>query len=125
MKEYTVVKTKVELRNAIKNETKHIVIADKSLAKNIRTVKIASKAGLTLAIASAGIAVTNFWNPVGLTAGLVSTISSGTLITAIVTLGIGSTFIWAIYNNYSIKAKGKYTSKNGVTCEGEIILERD
>ncbi|MFT4927779.1 MAG: hypothetical protein ACI8WB_003893 [Phenylobacterium sp.] len=125
MQEYAVVNTKAELKKAIDNEVEHIIVADKGLANNIKTVKFASKAGLALAIGSAGIAATNFWNPIGMTAGVVGAVSSGTLITAIVTLGIGVTFIWAIYNNYSIKLKGKYTSSGGDTYEGEIILDRN
>jgi len=124
MQEYVLVNTKAELKQAIDNETKNIIVMDEGLASNIKKVKLASKVGLTLAIGSIGVAATNFWNPVGLTAGFVGAVSSGTLITAIVTLGLGATFIWAIYNNYSIKVKGKYTSSNGEEIEGEIILER-
>ncbi len=125
MQEYAVVNTKAELKKAIGDEVEHIIVADKRLASNIKTVKFASKTGLALAIGSAGIAATNFWNPIGMTAGVVGAVSSGTLITAIVTLSIGVTFIWAIFNDYSIKVKGKYTSSDGDTYEGEIILDRD
>ncbi len=125
MKEYAVVRTKVQLKQALDSETRNIIVADEGLARNIKAVKYASKAGLALAVGSAGIAATNFWNPVGLTAGLVGAVSSGTLITAIIALGIGATLIWAIYNDYSIKVKGKYTCSDGNTYEGEIILERD
>ena len=125
MKEYAVVRTKEQLKQALDCETRNIIVVDEGLARNIKVVKYASKAGLALAVGSAGVAATNFWNPVGLTAGLVGAVSSGTLIAAIVTLGVGATFIWAIYNNYSIKVKGKYTSSDGDIYEGEIILERD
>ena len=125
MKESAVVRTKVQLKQALDSETRNIIVADEGLARNIKAVKYASKAGLALAVGSAGIAATNFWNPVGLTAGLVGAVSSGTLITAIIALGIGATLIWAIYNDYSIKVKGKYTCSDGNTYEGEIILERD
>ncbi|WP_159392317.1 hypothetical protein [Aeromonas rivipollensis] len=125
MKEYAVVRTKEQLKQALDSETRNIIVVDEGLARNIKVVKYASKAGLVLAVGSAGVAATNFWNPVGLTVGLVGAVSSGTLITAIIALGVGATFIWAIYNNYSIKVKGKYTSSDGDTYEGEIILERD
>ncbi|QYX65430.1 hypothetical protein K2227_03590 [Shewanella putrefaciens] len=125
MKEYAVVRTKAQLKQALDSETRNIIVADEDLARNIKVVKYASKAGLALAVGSVGVAATNFWNPVGLTAGLVGAVSSGALITAIIALGVGATFIWAIYNNYSINVKGKYTSSDGDTYEGEIILERD
>lgn len=125
MNEYAVVYTKGELENAIDEKTKNIIVANEELAKNIRTVKYASKAVLTVAITSAGLAATNFWNPIGLTAGLVGAVSSGTVITAIVAIGVGATFVWAIYNNYSIEVKGKYTTSEGETLEGEIILKHD
>ena len=121
MKEYAVVRTKVQLKQALDSETRNIIVADEGLARNIKAVKYASKAGLALAVGSAGIAATNFWNPVGLTAGLVGAVSSGTLITAIIALGIGATLIWAIYNDYSIKVKGKYTCSDGNTYELSLI----
>lgn len=124
MKEYSVVKTKEQLEKALDSKVENIIVADENLARNIKTVKLASTAGLTVAIGSIGVAATNFWNPVGLTAGLVGAVSSGTLIAAIIAIGVGATLIWAIYNNYSIEAKGKYTSSNGDTYEGEIILKR-
>lgn len=125
MQEYAVVRTKAQLKQALDNETKNIIVADEGLARNIKLVKFASKAGLALAVGSAGVAATNFWNPVGLTAGVVGAVSSGALITAIIALGVGATLIWAIYNNYSLKVKGRYTSPDGDTYECEIILERD
>ena len=125
MNEYAVVRTKEQLKQALDSKTENIIVTDEGLARNIKVVKYASKVGLALAIGSAGITATNFWNPIGFTAGFVGAISSSTLIVAIIALGVGATLIWAIYNNYSIKVKGKYTSSSGATYEGEIILERD
>jgi hypothetical protein len=44
---------------------------------------------------------------------------------AIIELGLGATLICAIYNNYSIKAKGKVTMPDGTVVEGDVVLEKN
>ncbi len=52
MKEYSVVHTEGELEKAIGENIKNIFVANKELAKNIRTVGHAFKAVFTIAVAS-------------------------------------------------------------------------
>ena len=65
MSNYAVVSNKQELEQALERKVDKIIVIDSDLARNIRTVKLASKAALTAAIAGIGVAATNFWNPVG------------------------------------------------------------
>ena len=125
MSSYAVVTNKTELKNALEREVQKIIITNPDLASNVRILKSSSQAALIAALAAAGVAVTNFWNPIGWTVGLVSAVSGGTIIAAIVVLGLGATLIWAIYNNYSIKTGGKLTLPNGTIVEGEIVLEKN
>ncbi|BCV61573.1 hypothetical protein TUM17386_12440 [Shewanella algae] len=63
MKEYAVVRTKAQLKQALDSETRNIIVVDEGLARNIKAVKYASKAGLAVAVGSAGVAATNFFEP--------------------------------------------------------------
>lgn len=119
-----IVSTKKELEQALARKTQKIVITDSNIASSVKTVKTASQAGLVAAIAAAGIAATNFWNPIGWTAGLVGAASGGAIITALIVLGLGATLIWAIYNEYDIKAGGKLTLPDGTVVEGEMVLQK-
>ena len=124
MPSIAVVNTKNELEQALARKTKKIVITDSDIASNVKIVKTASQAGLLAAIAAAGIAATNFWNPIGWTAGLVGVVSGGTIIAALVVLGLGATLILAIYNEYDIKAGGKITLPDGTVVQGEMVLQK-
>jgi len=44
MKEYAVVRTKEQLKQALDSETRNIIVVDEGLARNIKVVKYASKA---------------------------------------------------------------------------------
>ncbi len=125
MSDVSIVNSKDELKAAIKRGASTIVVQDSSLASNIKTVKMASKVALGAAIAGAGLAASNFWNPVGWVSGVASVAVSGSLVWALVALGLSATLIWLIYNDYSIKGKGKVTLPDGTEVEGEIILEKD
>jgi hypothetical protein len=111
---------KKELEQALENEVVQIIVANSDLAKNIRLVKTASNIAISVAIAAVGIGATNFWNPVGWGAGLVGAAASGTTIA----LGLGVTLIWAIHNNYEIKAGGNVKLPDGTVMEGELILQK-
>lgn len=123
--EIVIVKTKEELKKAIEDNAGYIIVKDKKLATNIKRVKVASKATLAIAIGSAGVAATNFWNPVGIASGVVGIASTGGTIAAIIGIGLAmsATLIWALYNNYNVNISGKFTDKDGSEYEGEIILE--
>ncbi len=125
MSSIAIVNTKKELEQALARKTQKIVITDSDIASNVKIVKTASQAGLVAAIAAAGIAATNFWNPIGWTAGLVGVVSGGTIIAALVVLGLGATLIWAIYNEYDIKAGGKITLPDGTVVQGEMVLQKN
>jgi hypothetical protein len=125
MNNYAVVNTKSELKLALENNTKKIIITNPDLASNIRTVKNASYVALTAAVAGIGVAATNFWNPIGWGAGAVGLVAGGSTLTAIITLGVGVTLIYAIYNGYSIKGKTKVKLPDGTEYEAEIVLEKD
>ena len=124
MASIAVVATKKELEQALARKTQKIVITDADIASNVKIVKAASQAGLVGTIAAAGVAVTNFWNPIGWTAGLAGAVSGGTIITALVVLGLSATLIWAIYNEYDIKAGGKVTLPDGTVVQGEMVLQK-
>lgn len=125
MNSYAVVSTKRELEQALARKTDKIIITDPELARNIKNVKLASKAALITALAGVGLAATNFWNPVGWSAGLVGAVAGGSTMVAIVALGLGAALVWVIYNDYNIKAKGKVKMPDGTEVEGEIILEKN
>lgn len=124
MSDYAVVSTKEELKRAVERETRQIIITDPKLASNIKTVKTASTAALATAIGAAGVAATNFWNPVGWGAGAVGLVAGGSTLTAIIALGVGATLIYAIYNGYSIKGKTKVKTPDGTEYEAEIVMEK-
>lgn len=129
MNDYAIVTTKEELERAIEQETRQIIITNPDLASNLKTVKTASKATLVVALGAAGVAATNFWNPVGWGAGVVGLAAGGTTLSAIIALGlgvgVGGSIIYAIYNNYSIKAKTKVKMPDGREVEAELILEKE
>ncbi|MBD3796122.1 MAG: hypothetical protein IE881_09430 [Epsilonproteobacteria bacterium] len=125
MKSVIIVKTKKELESALDKGVSKIVVQNKDLADNIRIVKAASRITLTAALVAGGLTTTNFWNPIGWVSGVATTAISATLITAIIALGIGITLIWIIYNDYSIKVKGKAKMPDGTEVEGEIVLEKN
>lgn len=125
MNDYAVVHTKDELKRALEQEVQQIIITNPDLASNIRTVKTASKLALGAAIGGAGIAATNFWNPVGWGAGAVGLVAGGSTLTAIITLGVGATLIYAMYNGYSIKGKTKVKTPDGSEYEAEIVMEKN
>lgn len=122
---YAVVSTKKELEQALERKVDKIIVTDPDLARNIRTVKSASKVALTAAIGAVTVAATNFWNPVGLGAGLFGAVASGSIITAIILLGLGMALVWVIYNEYKIVVKGKVKMPDGTEIEGEIVLEKN
>lgn len=124
MNDYAVVSTKEELKRAVENKTKQIIITNADLASNIRTIKTASRAALGVAIAAVGVAATNFWNPVGWGAGAVGLVATSSTLTAIIALGVGATLVYAIYNGYSIKGKGRVTTPDGTEYEAEIVMEK-
>ena len=118
MSDVAIVNSKDELKAAIKKGASTIIIQDSSLAGNIKTVKMASKVALGAAIAGAGLAATDFWNPVGWVSGVASVAVSGSLVWALVALGLSATLIWLIYNDYTIKGKGKVKLPDGTDVEG-------
>lgn len=87
-------------------------------------LKSASRVALTAAAAGLGFAATNFWIPVGLSAGVVGVVAGGSTTTVILSLSLGTALLWAIYNDYNIKAKGKLVMLDGTEFEGGLILER-
>lgn len=124
-----VVTTKAQLKAALEAKTDEIIIQNPTLAKHVRLVKAASRGALLAAIASAGIAVTNAWNPLGWGAGVVGVVSGGTLITALVMLGLGAALVWIIYNDYSIETGAAYefTDKDGQKhkASADVKLKRN
>jgi hypothetical protein len=125
MNDFAIVGTKEELKQAIEREAQQIIITNPDLASNIKNVKTASKAVLVTAIGAAGLAATNFWNPIGWGAGAVGLAVGGSTVAAIVALGLGATLIYAIYNGYSIKGKTKVTTPDGTVIEAELVMEKD
>lgn len=125
MSEYAVVSTKEELKRAIKHNAEKIIVTSPNLASNIKQVKTTSKAALATAIGAAGLAATNFWNPLGWGAGAVGLAAGGSTVAAIAALGVGTTFIYAIYNGYSLKGKTRVRMPDGTECEAEIVMERN
>jgi hypothetical protein len=125
MKDYAVVNTKAELKHALEEKVQKIIVTNSDLASNIRTVKTASNIALAAAVGGMGVAAVNFWNPIGWGAGAVGIIAGGSTLTAIVALGVGATLIYAIYNGYSIKGKGKVKTLDGTEYEAEIVLEKN
>ena len=122
---YAVVSTKKELKQALERKVDKIIVTDPDLARNIRTIKSASNTALTAAIGAVTVAATNFWNPVGLGAGLFGAVAGSSIIIAILFLGLALTLIWVIYNDYKIVVKGKIEMPDGTEIEGEIILEKN
>lgn len=125
MKNYIVVSTKKELEFALKEKADKIIITDSDLAKNVKNIKLTSYVSLTAAIAGVGVAATNFWNPVGWGAVFFGAVAGSSTMITIIALGIGATLIFVIYNDYTIKAKGKVKMPDGIEVEGEVILEKN
>ena len=117
------VNSKQQLKDAIESGADTIHILNSEVAKNIKVVKGASKAALVAGIASAGIAATNFWNPIGWGAAIASAAISSTIIIAILFLG-SAVLIWAIYNDYKIIGKRTVTRSDGTVEEVEVTLEK-
>lgn len=124
MKKIEYVSTREELKRALENKSDYIVITDKSLAKNVSIVKSASYAALAATIAGSGVTATMWWNPVGWVAATTTIAISGTLAVAVIFLIaiLGSVLIYALWKNYKIIGKGKYTLPDGTSIEGEVIL---
>lgn len=125
MSSHVIVSNKADLKKAIENKIDQIIITDSALAQNIKVLKYSSRFALGLAIAGTGVAVTNFWNPVGLTAGVAAFAVTGSTTTAMILLGVGATALYAIYNNYDIKGKCKVKLPNGVEVEAEMVLNNN
>lgn len=125
MSDYAVVNSKEELKRALKFEINQIIITDSTLASNINIVKATSKVALVVTLGGMGVTTTNFWNPIGWGAGAVSLVASGSTLTAIIALGVGATLIYAIYNGYSIKGKGKVRMPDGIEYEAEMVMEKN
>lgn len=123
MSDTAFVYTKQELERAIDNKVQTIHIMDKKLASSIKTVMSTSKVVLTAGLVGAGVATTNFWNPIGWGAAAVTATVSSTIIIAIGVLG--AIVIWAIYNNYTISGRRTVTKPDGTVEETEITMERD
>lgn len=99
MKSYAIVSTKGELKQALDRKADKIIVIDPDLAANIKNIKFVSRACLVAAIGAGGVAATNFWNPVGLSAAFVGAAAGGSTMVAIVTLGIGAALVWVTYND--------------------------
>tara|TARA_B100002019_G_scaffold289463_1_gene305126 strand:+ start:2567 stop:2944 length:378 start_codon:yes stop_codon:yes gene_type:complete len=125
MSNVTVVHTKSELERAIERRDKTIAVKSASLAEDVQTVKSASSGAFALAIGSAGVFATNFWNPLGWGSGIIGTLSTGSLITAIIAIGLSSTLLFAIYNDYSIKGRTSIQLAGGNSIDADLVMERD
>ncbi|GAA5192724.1 hypothetical protein [Ferrimonas gelatinilytica] len=117
--------TSSELESALKGSYDYIVIQDSGLASNISIITGASKAAIAAAIAAAGVAASNFWNPVGWGVGIVGSAVGSKLTIAVVVLiwALGVTLIYAIANDYRVKGKGRIVLPDGTEVDGELILE--
>ena len=110
----TFVRSKSELKQALKRKDKEIIIVNEELAKNVKIVRGASKAALTVAVTGSAIALTNSWNPIGWGAAGITAVSSSTLVVAILALGLG-VLIWVLVNDYDLtfETGGEYTDSDG------------
>lgn len=124
MSDVTIVRTKRELESAIKRRESRIAVKSSSLASDIKTVKAASTGALATAIGAAGVFATNFWNPLGWGSGIVGAVSSGTLITSIIAIGLSTTLIFALYNDYSIKGSTSIRLAGGNSIDADLVMER-
>jgi len=125
MSNVTVVHTKSELERAIERQDKTIAVKNASLAEDVQTVKSASSGAFVLAVGSAGVFATNFWNPLGWSSGIIGTLSTGSLVTAIVAIGLSTTLLFAIYNDYSIKGRTSIRLAGGNSIDADLVMERD
>ncbi|MAO68416.1 MULTISPECIES: hypothetical protein [Idiomarina] len=125
MSNVTVVRTKSELEKAIESQERTIAVQSASLADDVKTVKSASSCAFALAVGSAGVFATNFWNPLGWGSGIIGTLSTGSLITAIIAIGLSTTLLFAIYNDYSIKGRTSIQLAGGNNIEADLVMERD
>jgi len=121
---YAIVYKKKDLEIALENKVDKIIIKDPDLARSVLTINTASKSAITAAIAGLGLAATNFWNPLGWASGFLGAVAGGSIIYCIIALGLSAALIYAIHNEYSIKAKGKVTMPDGTIIEGDVILEK-
>jgi hypothetical protein len=124
MANYVVVSNKNELERALENKGDKIIVTDPNLARSISVIKYAARAVLNAVIAGMGVAATNFWNPIGVTAGIAASAIAGSTVTAIVALEVSAVFLFAMYNDCDIKAKGSVKIPDGTEVEGEVILSR-
>jgi hypothetical protein len=118
------VSTKKELKSALEKKVEKIVITDRELAKNIKTIKSASNAALVTAVAATAVVATNFWNPIGWSVGLVGLTTGGVIAAAIIALSIGGVLVWVIYSEYDMKFGVKANFPDGTSAEVEMILEK-
>ncbi|WP_290654106.1 hypothetical protein [Idiomarina sp.] len=124
MSNVTVVRTKSELENAIERQDRTIAVQSASLADDIETIKSASSAAILTASGAVGVFVTNFWNPVGWGSGVVAAISGGSLVSALVAIGLSATLLFAIYNDYSINGRTEVRLAGGNSVKADLVLER-
>lgn len=119
----TVYKLK-ELKAALSRDDV-IIIADPKIATSVRIVKAASVPVLTAAVALAGVAATNFWNPIGWGANALVVTTEGALVASVtfllVSLGVG--ILWALYYRWDVDATGEVTLPNGAAIKGGLKLK--
>jgi hypothetical protein len=113
-----------ELKAALARD-EQIVIADPKIATSVRIVKAASIPVLTAAIALGGVAVANFWNPIGLGLSALAVTTEGSLAAAVVflvsMLGVG--VLWALYDRWDIEATGELSLPDGRKFKGGVKLK--
>ncbi|WP_287832076.1 hypothetical protein [Idiomarina sp.] len=125
MNDVILVRTKGELERALKNKAQMIAIKDARLASRVRVVKSASMGAIVASTGALGLLATTFWNAAGLTMGFIGAVSTTTLTTAILTIGLSTTLIFAIYSDYSIKGKTKVELAGGNSIEADLVMGRD
>ncbi|WP_434777601.1 hypothetical protein [Neisseria sp. Ec49-e6-T10] len=110
IKNEVIVKTKEELKTAIRNK-ENLIIVEGALAKHIiNAKKITTMSKFALAILIASASAIPFTGGASAIAGAVAAggVSSSVLITAI--LALGTVMIFAIYKDYNVVAKSGKTS---------------
>ncbi|QYJ77936.1 hypothetical protein [Shewanella acanthi] len=125
MSKVTYVSTRNQLKWALKNEDKYIVITEPDLAGNVKVLKYTSRAVILAALSITAIAVTNVWNPIGWGAGFIGIAVVSSTVTVISAIGISAGLIWLIYDSYDIIARGRIELPDGTILEGEVILKRN
>lgn len=124
MEEYVVVNSKEELERAVERETRQIIITNPELAKNITIVKTLSTVAFAGVVGAAGVAVTNFWNPVGWGVGAFGLVAGGSSLTAVIAIGVGVVVLYSIYNDYSIETRVRVKTPDGTEYEADVVLNR-